>query len=280
MSEHATYYDRPVVKEPVWRPSIALYLFTGGLAGASAGLGLLARLRGDDRLARRCTLAAAAAAAVSPVLLIEDLGRPARFHHMLRVFKITSPMSVGTWVLSAFGVASGVAAASEVTGIARPVGRAAEVAAGAFGMPLATYTAALLSDTAIPAWHGARKLLPFLFAAGSAASAGALGAITTPGPQDGMARRLAIGGAIGEIALAQAVERASGEAGEAYGQGAPGRLAKLAVPLLAGGATAMLAGRRSRAATTLGAAAVLSGTILERFAVWRAGTESARRTVS
>ena len=55
--------------------------------------------RGNDRLARNASLIAAAAVA-SPPLLITDLGRPARFLNMLRVFKVTSPMSVGTWILS------------------------------------------------------------------------------------------------------------------------------------------------------------------------------------
>ena len=41
------------------------------------------------------------------------------------------------------------------------------------GLPLATYTAALIANTAVPAWHEARRELPFVFAAGAAASAGA-----------------------------------------------------------------------------------------------------------
>ena len=35
-------------------------------------------------------------------LLIVDLGRPMRFLHMLRVFKPTSPLSVGSYILSPF----------------------------------------------------------------------------------------------------------------------------------------------------------------------------------
>ena len=42
--------------------------------------------------------------------LVHDLGRPARFLHMLRVFKPTSPLSVGSWILSPFAALGGGAA--------------------------------------------------------------------------------------------------------------------------------------------------------------------------
>ena len=96
----ASYYGRPVIKEPVWTPEIPVYFFTGGLAGASAGLGVLAELRGNEVLARRAWAVALAGVAVSPVLLISDLGVPTRFLNMLRMFKVTSPMSVGSWILA------------------------------------------------------------------------------------------------------------------------------------------------------------------------------------
>src|SRR5919202_4139025 len=98
-----SYYGRPVIKEPVWEWEIPWYFFAGGLAGASAGLSLVARLAGNERLARRALLAALGGATVSPVLLISDLGKPDRFYNMLRVFKPTSPMSMGTWILTSFG---------------------------------------------------------------------------------------------------------------------------------------------------------------------------------
>ena len=280
-----TYYDRPVIAAPVWKPTIAVYLFAGGLAGASAGLGLVARLRGNHRLARSCRLATIAGLAASPALLIEDLGRPERFHHMLRVFKVTSPMSVGTWILTGFGALAGAGAASEMTGIARPLGRAADAGAAALGMPLATYTAALLADTSTPVWHQGRRHLPFLFAAGSAASAGAMAALVTPAEDGAMASRLAAGGAIAEAVLAEAMKRTAGEAARPYRAGPAAVMARAASALLMGGAAALAAGttgrRRpwARPATMAGALSVLTGSLLERFAVWRAGTESARQTV-
>src|SRR5919112_9087 len=108
--EVRSYYGRAVLKEPVWSWEIPWYFFAGGLAGASSNLALVARLTGNDTLARRARIAAVGGAAVSPVLLIMDLGKPERFYNMLRVFKPTSPMSVGTWVLSAFGSTTGLAA--------------------------------------------------------------------------------------------------------------------------------------------------------------------------
>ncbi|MDQ4089128.1 MAG: polysulfide reductase NrfD, partial [Actinomycetota bacterium] len=111
-----SYYGRPVLKAPVWKPIIAWYFFTGGLAGASSALALAAQLAGNRRLRRSALLASAAGIAVSGPLLVVDLGRPARFLNMLRVAKPTSPMSVGSWILAAFGPLSVAAAASELTG--------------------------------------------------------------------------------------------------------------------------------------------------------------------
>jgi DMSO reductase anchor subunit len=274
-----TYYGQPVVAEPVWKPSVALYFFTGGLAGASAALGAAARLAGNPRLARSCIFAALGAAAVSPALLIEDLGRPKRFLHMMRMFKVTSPMSVGTWVLSAFGAASGAAALSELTGRLTPVGRLGEAASGLLGLPLATYTAVLVSNTSIPTWHRARLHLPPLFAATSAATAGAAAVLTTPARDAGPAARLAAGGAVAAVAAERLMERHLGEDAEPYREGAARLPARLMAPAMLAGAVAIVAAPRSRVLPRLGAALILGAGLAERFAVYRAGRDSARRTL-
>lgn len=276
--EHG-YYGRPVIAGPIWKPTVAAYLFTGGLAGASSVLGLLARRRGNHRLARSCTLVAAGAGALSPPLLIEDLGRPLRFHHMLRAFKITSPMNVGTWILSAFCSCAGAAAASEVTGVLRPAGRVAEGASAALGLPLATYTAALLATTSVPVWYRGRRSLPFVFASGAAASAGAMATLVTPWRHSSMARRLAIGAAVAEVTTVEVMARTMGDAGKPYNEGPAGLMSRLAQALALGGAAAVAAGARNRVVGRAGAASILVGALLERFAVWKAGEQSAAVTV-
>src|SRR5438067_3221929 len=135
-----TYYGRPVLKEPVWRWPVPAYFFTGGLAAGSSLLAAGARLSGNATLARRSSLSALGALGASTYFLIDDLGRPERFVNMLRVAKPTSPMSMGSWLLAAYGPATGVAAASEVLGVLPGVGRAAEAAAAALAPAVATYT--------------------------------------------------------------------------------------------------------------------------------------------
>lgn len=274
-----TYYGQPVLAEPVWKPSVGLYFYTGGLAGASAALGAAARLAGNPRLARSCVLAALGAAAVSPVLLVEDLGRPARFLHMLRMVKVTSPMSVGTWVLSAFGAATGVAALSELTGRLTTVGRVGQAASGLLGLPLATYTAALVATTSIPVWRRARLHLPPLFAATSAATAGALAVLTTPADDAVPAARLAAGGAVAAVAAQRLMERHLGEDAEPYRTGDAHLPSRLVAPALLAGAAAIAAAPRSRVLPRVGAALILAGGLAERLAIYRAGPDSARRTV-
>ena len=274
---YRSYYGQPVIKEPVWSWEIPYYFFTGGLAGASSGLGFLAGLAGNRRLARTARIVSLAGATVSPVLLISDLGRPERFYNMLRVFKPTSPMSVGTWVLSLFGPAAGLAALGDVIGVFPRLGRASEGVAALLGPALSTYTAVLIADTSVPVWHEARQELPLIFAASSAASAGAAAIVFTPNVEAGPARRLLVGGAILEIAASEVMKRRLGELAEPYGKEEAGRYEKLATTLTAGGAaiTALL-GRRSRLAAALGGTLTLGGALAKRWSVFKAGFQAAR----
>jgi hypothetical protein len=98
------YYGQPVVKPPVWTWEIPLYFFFGGMAGMSAVIASGAVLFHHVDVARAAMwLASIAGAVLSPILLIMDLGRPRLFLNMLRVFKHRSAMSMGAWILSAFG---------------------------------------------------------------------------------------------------------------------------------------------------------------------------------
>src|SRR3954452_1945523 len=109
------YYGLPLLKRPTWTWEVPVYFWVGGAAGASALIGAVAgRMGAGQRLARDARWMAAAGSALSPPLLISDLGRPERFLNMMRVFKPDSPMSVGSWTLLTFGTASGAAAAADL----------------------------------------------------------------------------------------------------------------------------------------------------------------------
>src|SRR4051812_49884974 len=120
-TEMSSYYGRGIVKEPVWQPEIPIYFFTGGLAGGLSVMHAVARVTGNERLARSSLLGGLAMEVVSPLLLVSDLGRPERFLNMLRMFKVTSPMSVGSWILVVSGGATTTAAVLELLGVLRPL---------------------------------------------------------------------------------------------------------------------------------------------------------------
>jgi hypothetical protein len=276
-SEMESYYGRPILKEPVWKPEIPAYFFFGGLAGASSVLHLGARLAGNDRLARTSLLVGAAGDLISPPLLISDLGRPERFLNMFRVFKVTSPMSVGSWVLLVSGGASSTAAALELVGRLPKLKAAAEVVAALFGPPLATYTGTLLANTAIPVWHEGRRELPWLFGASASASAGAAAAAFTATSSAGPARRLAVLGAAAELGLMETMKKRCGFVGEVYDQGTAGKLARASkLCTAAGGMLLATRAKHSRAAAGAGGALVLAGGMALRWSVYRAGFQSAK----
>ena len=270
-----TYYGEPVLKQPVWSPEVAIYFFTGGLAGASAPLAFAAELAGNPRLARSAWIAAMAGLGVSPVLLIKDLGRPERFLNMLRVFKITSPMSVGTWILSATGGAVTLAAARSVLGRFETLGAAGGAVAAALGPALTTYTAVLIADTAVPAWHEAYPELPFVFAGSAAGSAGAAAVLLTPPELAGPARRLALIGVAAELVATRAMKRRLGDVGRPYHEGDGGRFLKLAEKLVLGGAGLIATRGSRRPAAMAGAALTLGGAMATRWGIFRAGFASA-----
>ena len=200
---------------------------------------------------------------------------------MLRMFKVTSPMSVGSWILAGFGIATAPAAAHALTGgRLGALGRSAQVASAVLGAPLASYTGALLANTSIPVWHHARHELPFVFAGGAAMSAGAVAVALAPVEEAQAARRLALGGAIAELALKPWMEKRLRRVGvgEPYHEGTAGRLARGATALTAAGTGLLIAhGRRSRPAALCSAALLTAGAVAERLAVFRAGFQSAAR---
>jgi DMSO reductase anchor subunit len=273
-AEVRTYYDRPVLKEPVWRWPIPAYFFSGGLAAGSSMLAVGARMRHDDLTARRAGVVALASIAASTGFLIEDLGRPSRFANMLRVFRPSSPMNMGSWLLAGYGPLVGAAVLSDVFGVATPFGRAAEVGAAVLAPAVATYTAVLVSDTAVPLWHDARRELPYVFMGSACASAGAAAVLCSPRRDVPAARRLAVLGTSVELSMAKRMEQRLGPIAAPYHEGRSGTLAKAARMMAAAGSAALMA-KRGRAIHVAGAALVLASAATERFAVFEAGRASA-----
>jgi len=283
-AEFRSYYGRQILKTPVWNWMIAAYLFSGGLSAGSALLAAGADLTGRPQLRKVSRVGALVSLLASMYFLVGDLGRPERFHHMLRVAKPSSPMSMGTWILSCYGPGAGAAAVAELMPkrlrrsrlgrlldfAARPAGlEAAAVAPG-----VASYTAVLLSQTAVPAWREAHPYLPFIFTGSAAASGAGLGMLLAPVSESGPARRMAVAGAALEVAASRTMEHRLGLVGEAYTTGRPHTLRKWSEILTVGGAVGAVASGRNRWAVAASGAALLAGSALQRFGVFEAGVQS------
>ena len=294
-AEFRSYYGQAIVKPAPWKHEIPGYFFVGGVAGGSGLIGTWAHTVGLMTLRRNARYAALAGTAVSGGLLVADLGRPARFLNMMRTVKLTSPMSVGAWILAGFGVSSGVAAFSEVCGAiginqwlgredfrglvaltVKMAGAAGSVLSAAFAAPLVSYTAVLLSDTATPTWREAYRELPFVFVFSANAAAAGLAMVTTPTSQTRAVRTLAVGASAIETAAFLAMQKRLGLLAEPLHHGHAGTLLTAAKVLtVAGAAGAALLGHR-RAAAVVSGLALMAGSACIRFGVFEAGIESAK----
>ncbi|MFK0264112.1 NrfD/PsrC family molybdoenzyme membrane anchor subunit [Streptomyces angustmyceticus] len=276
-AEFTSYYGQPVIKAPSWAArDIAGYFFLGGLAGAGSVLAAGAQLTGRPTLATAMKVSSLAAVSLSAAALVNDLGRPGRFVHMLRVFKPTSPMSMGSWLLGGYGPAAGAAALCAVTGRLPRAGAAATATAAALGPAVATYTAVLAADTAVPAWHGAHRELPYLFAASATAAASGMALVLAPPHETAPARVAAVLAAAADTAATRAAKRRLGMVAQTYRQGRAGRLLRCAEVLTWGAAaTTAVGGGRFRPLAVVAGLALLAGSACTRFGVFAAGIASA-----
>jgi hypothetical protein len=278
MTSKPSYYNLPIIHSPVWTWQIGAYFFIGGAAGMSGVIAFAALIGGQPiALVRAATRLALAGAILSPVLLIWDLGRPARFLNMLRVFKWRSAMSVGVWTLivfSAFAGSSFVALEvwpADASSSFRASVMLVPVAGTAIsGAVLSTYTGVLLGVTAVPAWASHHRLLPVHFGVVALGSAAALleliGFRTTPLWAIGVAAsavEVAIGGVV-------ELQRRRAE-GRALREGVPGWLLRSA-GILTGPVSLVL---RLAGFAPAAAACFVIGAIFSRYGWLLAGRASA-----
>ncbi len=289
-AEFTSYYGRPVVKPAPWGHEIAGYLFLGGVAAGSGLLAAGGQLTGRPTLRRNCRLSALTAVTLSAAALIHDLGRPERFVNMLRTIKLTSPMSLGSWILSAFSTGAGIAAAAEIdrmTGERLPLGplrrvlRAVEGPAGleaaAFAPALAVYTAVLLGDTTTPTWNAAHEDLPFVFVSSASLASAGLAMVTTPVAETGPARCLAVLGVAGDLSATRVMQRRMDPvAAEPLRRGRAGQMLRWSGRLAAAGALGSLLGGRHRPVAVVSGLCLMAASALTRFGVFEAGMESAK----
>jgi formate-dependent nitrite reductase membrane component NrfD len=275
------------LKKPVWTWEVPAYFFVGGAAGAAAVIAALASVHADHAtIARHARLVAAAGAAIAPILLIADLGRPARFLNMLRIFKPQSPMSVGAWTLAVFSIAA--FASLGVHEFARPmlavlpdawldaIGAVAAIVAALSGLVLATYTGVLIGVTAIPVWAAHVRLLPVLF--GLSGLGSAISIIELLGDRTAALNTMGLIVAAGETVLFVMLERRTGADTRPIKRGLSGALVRSAGVLSGPVALVLrLAATRSIPLTRVAAAiSMIAGSALARYGWLAAGRVSAQ----
>lgn len=290
------YYGQPAVKASSYGALVWGYTYIGGLAGAAQVVAAIADLGGRSahaRTVRNGRYMALAGAATGAALLVADLHTPQRWYNMLRIFRPTSPMSIGTAILGAFGGFSALAALAQY--FSRPqrrwprrLARAAEVPAALAGAGMTFYTGALLSATSTPLWAAGPRLLSARFACSAMATAAA--ALSLAESADGKAgnagaldRLAALSAAAGSAlaAAAHANEARQGLSRAADMDAGTASVDALArhlghtLPLACYCLGALLPGRR-QTLSTAAALGVLAGGLLMRAAIFRAGNQSAR----
>jgi formate-dependent nitrite reductase membrane component NrfD len=289
-----TYYERPLLKKPHWEWEVITYLFMGGIMGGSAILVALADRRRDAQLKRSGRYLAFVLASTCPLVLVKHLGRPERFHHMLRIFKLKSVMSMGVWGLIGFSLPASVAALAQAArdgalpSRLRFLGALAPAAlfdplTALLGAFIAGYTGVLVSATAIPFWATGKRYIPALsVCSGMVGACAANSALIALGPRPSHATLARLErfemfvGAV-ELGLLFGFERHAGEIGRPMFGGARGKklntytkLGGIVLPNLIN-----LLPIHSRWKTLLASALTLTGGYVLRESLIEAGKDSA-----
>jgi formate-dependent nitrite reductase membrane component NrfD len=291
------YRDVPILKQPTWNNEVAAYFFFGGISAGSALVGSLAQVAGGERykrLARTAHYVSFATLLPCPPLLIDDLGMPQRFHHMLRVFKPSSPMNLGSWALLVHGAGATVTVMRMLAGEHRlPLAGGLlrllpERLLAGLGIPssfvLAGYTGVLLGTTSIPVWQTS-PLLGALFMSSSfstgIAATNLLGALTSRESveEESELAVLALTASVTEAALLAGYVATTGEAakpllGDKSGVLLTGAVGALATAALLEAVSLAIGQHRKNISVLASVASLASGAML-RWAVVRAGRASA-----
>ena len=278
-----SYYDRPLLQKPVWEWPIAAYYYVGGVTGAALVLAAAAQLRdgaANNQLIKRCHSIAFAGSGLSAFCLVYDLGRPERFLNMLRVFRPTSPMNVGAWILSGVGATTPMALLLRNRGgLLGAAGRLFTYAAGIFGAGLATYTGVLVSSSAVPIWQQSRKTMPILFGASAVSSVGSLfNVITDDTDERALTSSFGAVGQLVELGASYVMEQQASEVervGLPFRDGLSGAMWKTAALLTAGSIVlGLLPGNSKTKRVTAGLLGTF-GSMLMRFSIEQLGKKSA-----
>ncbi len=283
-TDSPSYYDMPMLKQPVWIWSIPTYFYVGGVAGVGATFGAVAQLIAPDSMQSLITKSrwvATAGGALSAALLIHDLGRPERFLNMLRVFRVASPMSMGSWILTVFSSAAGAAAVLPFgPQLFRPLANIFGLIAGLFGLGLSGYTGVLISQTAVPVWQQAYRTTPILFLASGAAAAASFFEFFNLNQVEAHAvERFALMGKVVELLATATLERDARRVkrvGRPLKEGFSGFLWQTSKVLtITSAVVSMLPGKSRAKRAIAGVLGSLAGLSL-RFGIFYAGKASAR----
>jgi formate-dependent nitrite reductase membrane component NrfD len=289
----AGYYGLPLLKAPAWTWEVPLYFFTGGFAGAASIIGAVGKLTSsDEKLVRDARMLAAIGGNISPALLIADLGMPSRFLHMLRVFKIQSPMSVGSWTLVLFSSSSSALAfldyakrrapyrAQRARYVLNILENATEFFSVISGALLSTYTGVLIGATAIPVWNANVAILPIHFAASGVGSAASL--LELRGNYTPSMNALGTGAAAVETLVGASIELRQDRVLDPLKRGRSGWLTRIGgllagpLPLALRILSLFVNGKRQKNLRKAAAVSSVAGSIVTRFAWVQAGKTSAQ----